>query len=384
MNLDLMTVSVMTSFVVVVAGVMFMLETLLREDDSVSKIWSLGFLSGILSSVAYMVWALDPAIWWSVAIGNATLVSCGGFMWLGCRRFNERSMRGAVSIVVVFSVVAAAAALIEREANGGWAGATMMFAGIVVLAGAAAGESLRGALGRLRITVVLAVVFGLESAYYLSRIVVFMTAGPENELFVTWWGTIPTSFVTIVLTIVAVVLASVLRAERVALRGRDELRRYGMVDGVLDAESFGELLTDGLRRVSVDSMLFSLISVRIRDLKEIASAFGPNEARRIRNAARRAIRAGTPVQAWIGVDGDDGFIVAVVVGEKADARSTADALCRSIRAALKNAGTGASSGASIGLTFSDDPSVDATELIRRAREAGDRADQSDSVVVVEM
>jgi predicted signal transduction protein with EAL and GGDEF domain len=157
-----------------------------------------------------------------------------------------------------------------------------------------------------------------------------------------------------------------------------------MVDGVLDAESFGELLTDGLRRVSVDSMLFSLISVRIRDLKEIASAFGPNEARRIRNAARRAIRAGTPVQAWIGVDGDDGFIVAVVVGEKADARSTADALCRSIRAALKNAGTGASSGASIGLTFSDDPSVDATELIRRAREAGDRADQSDSVVVVEM
>ena len=58
-----------------------------------------------------------------------------------------------------------------------------------------------------------------QSLYYLSRTTAFLTSGPDSSLFQNAFGTIPTSFVTVTLTIVAVVVTSVLRASRAPMRG---------------------------------------------------------------------------------------------------------------------------------------------------------------------
>ena len=88
MNLDLLTVSVLTALVVV-TSVVFIVGMLLRKDESAGRIWGLGFLAALLTVVAYLAWAASPEAWWAVAVGNAAFLCGTGLMWLGARRFND-------------------------------------------------------------------------------------------------------------------------------------------------------------------------------------------------------------------------------------------------------------------------------------------------------
>ena len=92
MTLDLSSVLVMTALVVNVSGILFIVETLLRRDEGAGRVWALAFLAGMLTTLAYIVWAQSPDAWWAVAVGNAAFVAGTGCMWLGCRRFNGRRM----------------------------------------------------------------------------------------------------------------------------------------------------------------------------------------------------------------------------------------------------------------------------------------------------
>ena len=83
------------------------------------------------------------------------------------------------------------------------------------------------------------------AAAAVGLLVVLLTAGPESETFLVWWGMIPTSILTIVLTIVVVVTASVLRAERAGLRGRRWLAAPGITfSGVLEPIWFERFLDE--------------------------------------------------------------------------------------------------------------------------------------------
>ena len=106
MTLDLASVLIMTALVVNVSGVLFIVETLLRRDEGAGRIWSIAFLSAMLTTLAYTVW-VQSDVWWAIAVGNAAFVAGTGCMWLGCRRFNGRRMRWS-SILVAAAVVAAA------------------------------------------------------------------------------------------------------------------------------------------------------------------------------------------------------------------------------------------------------------------------------------
>src|SRR5690606_32028801 len=156
MGLDIATVSAMTAVVVITAGIVFILETVFREDDSVSRIWSLGFLAGILASVSYTIWAVAPDSWGAVAIGNAAFVASAGFMWLGCRRFNNRAQGWAEIAVGVFTVAAGVAVVVEGSGGGSWAGAEVMFLALCVLPAASALETARGGFSGIRTSVGLA------------------------------------------------------------------------------------------------------------------------------------------------------------------------------------------------------------------------------------
>ncbi|MCW3494362.1 hypothetical protein [Microbacterium sp. SSM24] len=376
MTLDLTSVLVMTALVVNTSGVLFIVETLLRRDEGAGRIWALGFLAGMLTTLAYTMWSQTQEAWWAVAVGNGAFVAATGCMWLGCRRFNRRRMDWSGGLVAIGVLTAAIAVGVEGESGGDWAGALWMFLALIVFAGAGAVECLRGALRDSRTAWVLGAVLGLEALYYVSRTTAFVTTGPDSPLFKDVFGTIPTAFVTVVLTIVAVVVTSVLRASRAPMRGYRRRATAVARDGVLDHETFDGALTDLCARAAVRRELVGVIAVRIEDLDQISTAFGSEVARAVTETWRTGVRRHAPSNALVAEDGPTGLCVGVLVDSPAEARRQAGAVYRGLFDDLGKVGGGVIPVVGVGIALSDAAGYDAQALQRVARETASLAAES--------
>ena len=374
MTLDLASVHLITALVVNVSGVLFIIETILRRDEGAGRIWSLAFLAGMLTTLAYTVWVLSEGAWWAIAVGNASFVAGTGCMWLGCRRFNGRRMQWA-SLVVAAGVIGAAAAVAVEGAQGGdWAGALWMFVPLLAFAAAGAVECFRGDMRESRTAWVLGAVLGFQSLYYVSRTTAFVTSGPDSALFRTAFGTISTSFLTVTLTIVAVVVTSVLRASRAPMRGY--LMRAPSDDaesGIVDGSSFPALLEVLCDRASRRGELVAVTSVRLDDLDEISTAFGSDVAGAVSETWRAGVRRHAPTNAVVAEDGPTGFVVALAVASGPEARRQAGAIYRALFDDLAKVGEGVIPVVGVGVALSDSAGYEPARLVGAARDAASRA-----------
>jgi hypothetical protein len=376
-TLDLASVLVMTAVVINVSGILFIVETLLRRDEGAGRIWALAFIAAMLTTLAYIVWVQSPGAWWAIAVGNGAFVAATGSMWLGCRRFNGRRMAVPSAIVGAAVLAAAVAVLAEGPGGGDWAGALWMFVPLLVFAGIGAVECLRGALGESRTAWVLGAVLALQSLFYVSRTTAFLTSGPDSALFQNAFGTVPTSFLTVTLTIVAVVVTSVLRASRAPMRGY--LRPTGPEaerDGIVTGEVFASTMAAICERADHRSELVGVIAVRLEELDQISTAFGSDVARSVSETWRTGVRRHAPADALVADDGPAGLLVGVVVDSAQDARRVAGAIYRGLFEDLGKVGGGVIPVVGIGVGLSDTGGWDAEALSRIAREAARRAAMS--------
>ena len=382
MQLDTFSVAVVTALVVCVCGVTFIAETLVRRDEGAGRVWAVAFLCAIATTVSYLVWTLDPSNWWVVAVGNGLFVSGTGFMWLGCRRFNGRPLGWAVLVVAVGAVGAVIAAAAEGPDGGPWAGAMWMFVALMILAAAGSVEALRPEMGRLRTAWGLALVLGLQSLFYVSRITAFAVAGPDSALFRTWFGTTTASMLTVILTIVAAIVASVLRATRAPLRGHETSARPADDEIGLPGEFLASL--SGLcARASWRSDVVGVISVRIDDLDQISTAFGSEVARAVDDAWRTSVRRHAPAEAFVGEDDGMGLLVGIRVDSLTDARRQAARIYRGVFEDLGGVTGGVIPMVGVGLALSDAVGYAPAQLVAVARDAAIRAATSvESSVVV--
>lgn len=374
MILDPFTVSIMTGLVVNVGGGIFILETLLRRDERSSRLWALGFLAAMLTTLAYIVWAGQPEAWWAVAAGNATFVAGTGCMWLGCRRYNERPLRVPALLVLLGVLGAGIAVAVEGSAGGAWAGALWLFIPLAIFAAAGAVESATGVMGSIRTSWGLSVVLAIQSVFLVARTIAFLVAGPDSEFFDLWFSTTSTSFLTITLTIVAVVVTSVLRARRAPLRG------YGPAldiapgdDGVVSHEAFRHLLGGITTRAAQRRELLTVICVRIDDLEQISTAFGSEIARSVAVAWRDGVRRHSSSLAVVGEDGLSGLLVAVLATSPTDARRQAALVYRGLFDDLGGVTGGVIPVIGVGVALSDAVGYDDEALVRVARDAAQRA-----------
>lgn len=377
MSLDLASVVIVTAVVVNVSGVLFILETLLRRDEGVGRIWSLAFLAAMLTTLSYVVWARFDDVWWAVAVGNAAFVTGTGCMWLGCRRFNGHSLTWP-SILVGSAVVAAALSVaIEGESGGDWAGALWMFVALMVFAGLGAAECFRGALGASRTAWVLGAVLGIQSLYYVARTTAFLIAGPDSTLFQAMFGTITTSLLTVILTIVAVVVTSVLRTTRAPMRGYLRQSPQGPAeDGIMTQDESSRLLAALCGRAAARSEQVAVTAVRLDDLDQISLAFGTEVASAIAEAWRAGVRRHAPANAIVGEDGPRGLVVGLAVASAEEALRQAGAIYRGLFDDFGKVGRGVVPVIGAGVAVSDTIGYRPEELVRVAREEAGRATTS--------
>src|SRR5690349_15488236 len=146
---SLFATTLLAATVVVTCGVLFLLETLLRRDTGAGRIWSLAFLSGILTVICYLIWAIssDGQAWIAIGFGNAALVATIGFLWVGCRAYNGSRFGWSLAVVLVVCLLTVVAVLVEGPDGGDWAGAVATFLSVAAFAVCGAVETRRGRLG---------------------------------------------------------------------------------------------------------------------------------------------------------------------------------------------------------------------------------------------
>ncbi|HAQ60075.1 MAG TPA: hypothetical protein DCR63_06825, partial [Microbacterium sp.] len=383
MAIDMFSISLCTALVVIVAGVQFVLETVLRRDTSAGRIWSLAFLAAILTTLSYLAGAATGQAGPAIAIGNASFVAGTGCLWVGSRSYNGRSLAVSAWTVGSAAVVTFFAALIPGQDAGDWAGALIMFVALAMLAGLGAVESRRSALGRHPSAIAFTLVLGVQAAYYVARTVVFVIVGPEDDFFLTWFGSVTTSFLTIVLTIVAVVSLSMLRSAQARLSGPGDSTSL-LLDGagLFDEESFGLLFSNLTRRAAAFSERVAVIAVRLDDLPQITTAFGSLEARDIASAWRVGTRRYAPTSAIVGHSGPTGILVALQPSSVGDARRVASRIHRRLLDDFGTIGTSVVPDLGVGVAVSDIAGYDSEALVRAANDAALRSASSPDASVM--
>ena len=384
MLLDPLTQAIMTALVVVVAGVMFISETLLRRDEGAGRVWALAYLAAMLTTVSYLAWAASPSMWWAVAVGNMTFVAGTGLMWLGCVRYNGRLSPLYSGIVTAGALAAFITVLVKGPDGGAWAGAEVMFIGIALFAGAGAVETLRGAMGKNLNARTLAFVLGIQAIYYVVRAVAFFMMGSESVEFSRWFGTEVTSYLTVTLTITAVITTSVLRADRARLRGHTESSMVGFTsEGVLMDSPLKRLLVDWSERAKARRDPTVVIATAAGDPDTIATAFGEATAVEVVDLWIEGVRRHAPSSALIAEDGPGRLLVVTDAASVDEAKAQAMRIFHGLLDDAGMVGAIVRPAVGIGLALSAMVGYDPDTLLDAARGAAVRATENlESSVVV--
>lgn len=372
--LDQFTTSAMTALVALVAGGTFIIETLFRRDDKVGRVWSVSFLAGIATTLAYAAWAAGVGGYLAIAAGNMLFVASMGGMWLGVRRFNDRRLTIPVVMVAASCSIVAGAVIVEGAAGGDWAGWTAMGVSLIVFPALAAAETFRPPIRSIRTAWPLGAVFALVAVYYVVRTAVFVGSGPDSEVFQSYLSTNVTSVLTIILTIVAVVVSSVLRATQTDLRTFAWMARGGVTpDGIYVSPAFMGALDDIAERARWRGDLLAVIAIRVEDLPQIAVAFGPDVVGDIVERLRTGVRRHAPASAPVGEDGSGGLLVAAPSAHAADARRQAAVIYRGVFDVLVGVSGAVVPVVGVGVAVSSDVGYRPRDLVRHARAAASRA-----------
>ncbi|MDQ1127062.1 GGDEF domain-containing protein [Microbacterium sp. SORGH_AS 505] len=377
MTLDLFSVTVMTALVAFVATGIFVVETLRRRDAGAGRLWAVAYLCGTATTFAYISWAAGIGGAVAIAIGNSAFALTPAFIWLGNRRFNDRPIGWSSVIVGVLAVFTFVAAVIRVPVEGSWGGWVVMAATIVVFFLAGGWEATRRPMGRIGNAHLLSAVLFAGAAFYGARLAAFVLDGPEGTFFVTWFGSISANIATVVLTMVAVVVTSILRANKSATQRYEWLGENGVAaDGIMLGRTYRDALRDMTERAGWRRELVSVIIVHVDGLDEMAAAFGSDAADELAAQWRRSVRRHAPASAFVGEDGDSTLAVCGVATTAADARRQGAAIYRGCIDDLADNPTGLLPVVGIGVGLTETVGYDPTVLMNAAREAAIRASRS--------
>ncbi|MBF4634908.1 GGDEF domain-containing protein [Agreia pratensis] len=318
MNLDIVTLMTMSSLAVVICGVSFVLNTSFARSDPTGRMWSLGFISGIIVAAGYGVEAAVPDAWWGLVVGNVAYIGAVGGLWCGTRLHNGR--RPLLGIVVAVAAVVALATIVQTPGDGTWAGAPVLWLGLAALSFLGGLEFQRGRLHRNVNGRSLGIVLFLFAFFSAARVIAFFVGGPDGAAFALYFNPGVAAMFTMAVIISAAITVSVLRAER----GGDSAvgdHRVGILSraGVLSADSFEQTARDHLERAEARGAGMALIGADIDRLPDVNTAFGRSAGDEAISTFAQTLRDTVPVMAAVGHPSAGRFFVLVLVANATEA-----------------------------------------------------------------
>ncbi|MFF2371061.1 GGDEF domain-containing protein [Agromyces sp. NPDC058110] len=373
MIIDPYTMQLAVFTVTIVAGVMFILDTVLRRSDAAGRLWAVVFMSGILASFAYAIWFVNPEAWWAVAVGNAAVVLSPALLWCGARAYNGRPTLAWVALVA--GTAAAVAVLAEGPDGGDWAGALTMFVLIAVFAGLGTWETLRAPMRAHWSARGLTVIFVIVTVFYATRAVIFTMFGADDPWFRSAFGTQAAGFVLISLVIVAAVSLVVLQGERgspASGRAGGHAPAYG-IDSVLNGDSFREIVGDWLERANYHDEQLVFMRIEVDELDALNTAFGRSVGNQLLAEFAEVVRRHGSPHSDIGHDGPGTLVLVAPYARIGLAADDAEAVQDGLRDHRIEAAQGLRLSASIGIAGTDRFGYDFERLMAAARDAAHSA-----------
>ncbi|MEO9095630.1 MAG: diguanylate cyclase [Microbacteriaceae bacterium] len=374
MQFDTWTLALASAIVVVVSSTMYIIGTLAYKDNDTGRIWSVAYMSGMLTTLSFLVFSLSADAWWAGGVGNTAMVVGSGLFWGGCRVRNGR--RPLYPVIATAGVAAALAAWLQGPAGGAWAGAEVYFAGVAVFAAAAALELARGRQHQEIGSVTLTVIFSVQSAFYLLRLIGLTVFGADSEFFLESVGSNTTAIVTMILIPVLATTMSNMRAER-ARSGTAIFHDYGQTgyteQKVLRADSFEIVVEDWLERCQHHGESLALLHLNLDNLSEINTAFGRAQGDLVLGHYISFVRRFGPPHSDIGQAGPGRLVMATPIADAEDARAAAAALQTILLEAPITQLAGLRPTLSVGVALSGPCGYDFQRMNCAAREACDEA-----------
>ncbi len=327
MVLDLATVVTVNAIVEFLAGIIFLAQALLHRHSRAARVWALAFFASILTTVCYYAWTISPEAWIGNALGNAAFAVGVGCLWLGAVRYNQRTTRIPVILVVTAGVVAFVASVFDVRDP--WAGAPVLFLVLAILATIGAIETRRAILATHPYAGGLTIVLALTAVYCLARFVLFLAFGPESEVFTTAVSSANTGIMTIALSLVGVTTTAVLVSEeQVTATAGARLDRTSTFDSVLSGRSFERFVNGMNDRARRRGGAIAIVALVIPDLERIREAFGTVEAEALERDFRESALARIVPTAPIGESGPGRLVTVLPGASPAQAEQTARAIHR--------------------------------------------------------
>jgi len=269
------TLFVVSGLVVCITGIYFILETLLRRNDQVGRMWSVFYVGSIFAVFAMLVGDAGPQTWWAYAVGHGFYVAALGFIWAGTRLANRRRS-SLLGVPLLLGTVVVISRLIAGPDGATSSGSFEMYLGAAICFALAASESFRAQLGRLPGGRLLGVLLGLGSLYYGSRGVTLLVLGPDHPAFQSFFGASSASLFEIAVAVIGTLTLSAIQGDRFrqAAIAQAEFGARVSIDGVLVRETFQELAESWLMRSIRERLTLVLLVVEVADLAEVNVAFG--------------------------------------------------------------------------------------------------------------
>lgn len=299
MNLNTDSVLAVAGITVTICAVVFILNVVLVRNDRLGRLWMLAFLTLILLIATMVASRLNPELWWAYGVSNGVFVLALALLWSGLRLANGRP--SWYLLPVALGTVVAFAALVRGPDGGEWAGTPAHFLGTSLVTAIGGLECFRGRVGRSVNARIVGSVLLVASLYYLARLAAFVWLGVEHPWFEPLFGAIPDAILLSSLLVAGTLGLSALHAE-LRLPGVDvgDARRPSGIPGVLAAGEFQDQVEHWLERSVRDRSTLVFAVVRIRDLDDIAIAFGRGSAEHAVREVGRLLATRLPAASLLG------------------------------------------------------------------------------------
>jgi diguanylate cyclase (GGDEF)-like protein len=334
MMLDAASLRVAFAVVALTLFVLFYLVTYRRTRSAYSGWWCAAIAMFLVGSSAYLLNGTAHQVW-ANPLGNVLAVLGAASVWSGARTLRAAAPK-PWQMAAGPAVVAVASAL-DHPASNNWSGGPFFLALMSLMIGLSAVELWRLPRGYTRIQRALALAAGLVALYYCGRWAAFITDGPGGQVFRTFFGTAPTTLLTMMLLVVASFSMAALSNEQVTRELRARAAHDGLT-GLLNRTAFLDLAAAELRRLDRAGTPGSLILADLDHFKAVNDSYGHAAGDQSLRAFAAACTGAIRSTDLVGRYGGEEFVLLLPGAGKDQAQAIAGQISRSLRATQTPAG----------------------------------------------